>query len=320
MIIGILTLLYLLHGVESASTDGIWLPPLKNLTALNEEHAPTWVAQPPYRETWGIIYNFTITLGLCVYTAIHINIPAPTDSPMKIWFRKLKWMLIALIAPEIVLYTAWAQFYSARSLCKELNEHVHAHNEKVKEIFGKPFNTSTAVLELAPTDEQPVNTTPNMRPEIEIEKHVNEHNEEHETTSAKRPITFSSAVQSPIEEGIIKRGKGEQPAILTSEVQQETEKKLELDDYDLMMGCDIAMGGFVTGQPDTPAQGDNDRNSYQTLDPYDVTYLVNKGEFLRVEQKQIEDKSKADILAKFLLEVVADDVNRPRLESSRVIH
>ncbi|KAI5796003.1 hypothetical protein FPQ18DRAFT_423319 [Pyronema domesticum] len=199
MIIGILTLLYLLHGVESASTDGIWLPPLKNLTALNEEHAPTWVAQPPYRETWGIIYNFTITLGLCVYTAIHINIPAPTDSPMKIWFRKLKWMLIALIAPEIVLYTAWAQFYSARSLCKELNEHV------------------------------------------------------------------------------------------------------KLDDYDLMMGCDIAMGGFVTGQPDTPAQGDNDRNSYQTLDPYDVTYLVNKGEFLRVEQKQIEDKSKADILAKFLV-------------------
>lgn len=67
------------------------------------------------------------------------------------------------------------------------------------------------------------------------------------------------------------------------------------------MGCDIAMGGFVTGQPDTPAQGDNDRNSYQTLDPYDVTYLVNKGEFLRVEQKQIEDKSKADILAKFLV-------------------
>lgn len=46
---------------------------------------------------------------------------------MKIWFRKLKWMLIALIAPEIVLYTAWAQFYSARSLCKELNEHVSKH-------------------------------------------------------------------------------------------------------------------------------------------------------------------------------------------------
>lgn len=105
------------------STDGIqWFPPLRYLTALKEEHAPTWVAQLPYRGTWGILYSCTFTLGLCVYTEIHLNIPARDDTVIIIWLRKLKWMFIALIVPEIVLYTAWAQRYEARRICHELNE------------------------------------------------------------------------------------------------------------------------------------------------------------------------------------------------------
>jgi hypothetical protein len=127
MIIGILTLLYLLCGVDGASPDGIWLPPLKNLTALNKEHAPIWVAQPPYRGTWGILYSCTITLGLCVYTAIHLNVPGPKDSRTRIWIRKIRWMFFALIAPEIVLCTAWTQLHKARSVCKTLNKHVSNH-------------------------------------------------------------------------------------------------------------------------------------------------------------------------------------------------
>ncbi|KAI5792090.1 hypothetical protein FPQ18DRAFT_305392 [Pyronema domesticum] len=55
------------------------------MTALNEDHAPLWVAQPPYRGTWGILYSCTIMLGLCVYTAVHINILTPDDTPMTIY-------------------------------------------------------------------------------------------------------------------------------------------------------------------------------------------------------------------------------------------
>jgi hypothetical protein len=122
MITALFTLFYLLGLADGVSTDVIqWLPPLRNLTALKEEHAPTWVAEPPYRGTWGILYSCTVTLGLCVYTAIHLNIPARDDTVITIWLRKLKWMFIALIAPEIVLYTAWAQWYEARKICNLLN-------------------------------------------------------------------------------------------------------------------------------------------------------------------------------------------------------
>jgi hypothetical protein len=70
--------------------------------------------------------SFTVpplrSVCLCVYTAVHINIPALDDTSMTIFMRKLKWMFIALIAPEVVLYTAWQQWYAARRICKKLNK------------------------------------------------------------------------------------------------------------------------------------------------------------------------------------------------------
>ncbi|KAI5812376.1 hypothetical protein BZA77DRAFT_253280 [Pyronema omphalodes] len=208
MLFRILTLFYLIHEVNGASPDGIWLPPLNNLTALNKEHAPIWVAQPPYRGTWGILYSCTITLGLCVYTAIHINVPAPNDSQTKIWIRKIKWMLLALIAPEFVVSTAWLQFVSARNIHKKLNEHV---------------------------------------------------------------------------------------------MQQENNRRKE-GQYDLMMGYYIAMGGCSTRlQHGALLQDNNERGLTRTLTPEDMVELAVNDVFIRVDPKQIEDKSKADILAKFLV-------------------
>ncbi|KAI5788822.1 hypothetical protein FPQ18DRAFT_412311 [Pyronema domesticum] len=122
MFLGLFTLFNLISSIDGALTNIKWLPLFDNITALNEDDAPLWVAEPPYRGTWGILYSCTIALGLSLY----INIPAATGTSMTIYMRKLKWMFIALIAPEVVLYAAWKEWYAARKICKRLNKLVCA--------------------------------------------------------------------------------------------------------------------------------------------------------------------------------------------------
>jgi hypothetical protein len=75
-----------------------------------------------YRGTWDIIWGFTITLALCVYAAVDPNIPRNEESYYITIFRKIEWMLITLLSPEIVLYSAWLQFCSAKSDIRRLND------------------------------------------------------------------------------------------------------------------------------------------------------------------------------------------------------
>jgi hypothetical protein len=63
-----------------------------------------------------------LTLSLCVYTAIHLNIPTPGELAWKKTMRKAKWVLIGIFAPQVVLYTALQQWWFARRLLNELSQ------------------------------------------------------------------------------------------------------------------------------------------------------------------------------------------------------
>lgn len=63
-----------------------------------------------------------ITLVLCVYTALHLNIPPANSSKTFLTWRKTKWILVGLFAPEVVVYIAWAQ----RQRVKRLSEDVES--------------------------------------------------------------------------------------------------------------------------------------------------------------------------------------------------
>ena len=89
------------------------LPPL-NTTALSTEFAPSWVEGPITRGTFQILWTCIFILFLCVYTAIHPNVPAPWDGFWSHNGRRTKWVLIAIFAPEAVVLAAWQQFVSAR--------------------------------------------------------------------------------------------------------------------------------------------------------------------------------------------------------------
>ncbi|CAN9110090.1 unnamed protein product [Alternaria alternata] len=73
-----------------------------------------WVSTPDSRGTMDIIWSSFLTIFLCTWTAVCLNIPHPNDSKRDVFIRKAKWMFWAIVGPEIVLAVAIGQYASAR--------------------------------------------------------------------------------------------------------------------------------------------------------------------------------------------------------------
>lgn len=65
-----------------------------------------WQSTPNSRGTFDILSTCIITMLLCVWTAVHLNVPPP-GSFWEPKLRKIRWLILALLAPEMVAYTAW---------------------------------------------------------------------------------------------------------------------------------------------------------------------------------------------------------------------
>jgi hypothetical protein len=85
-------------------------------------HTVHWVDPPHTRGTFDLLVSFSATLLLCVWTALHLNIPRQGESVIGKYTRKLGWTLIALFAPELVVFAAWRQWVSAKALCEKVNK------------------------------------------------------------------------------------------------------------------------------------------------------------------------------------------------------
>ncbi|KAI5924203.1 hypothetical protein F4810DRAFT_149801 [Camillea tinctor] len=93
-----------------------------NTTALRTILAPPWVDDVGFRGTSGLVVSCVGTLLACVYTALHLNVLRKSGL-LSVVKAKTKWVAIALMAPELVLYMAAQQFIEARELVKELNSY-----------------------------------------------------------------------------------------------------------------------------------------------------------------------------------------------------
>jgi hypothetical protein len=60
-----------------------------------------WKSEPLERGTYSILSTCIITLALCVWTAIHLNVPAHGEKWPQIR-RKFGWMILGFLAPELV--------------------------------------------------------------------------------------------------------------------------------------------------------------------------------------------------------------------------
>jgi hypothetical protein len=74
------------------------------------------------RTLWDIIWSCAVTLFACTWTAIHPNIPGVDEGKLAIISRRLFIMVIALIAPELIIALAAQQFFSARETAIAFND------------------------------------------------------------------------------------------------------------------------------------------------------------------------------------------------------
>ncbi|KAG2360612.1 hypothetical protein BDR07DRAFT_1412090 [Suillus spraguei] len=76
------------------------------------------------RTLWSIISSCVLTLFACIYTAIHPNILSLKDNLLRtLWWRfGLGTMIMALIAPELIVTWAMRQWLSARQVTRQFQE------------------------------------------------------------------------------------------------------------------------------------------------------------------------------------------------------
>lgn len=100
-----------------------FLYPISALSFGNANITDTvgFVREDNQRDTISLLLSCFATLGLCVYSAVHLNVPRKGDSNVRVLIRECKWCIIGLFAPELLLYTAWRQLASARQLRYEIN-------------------------------------------------------------------------------------------------------------------------------------------------------------------------------------------------------
>jgi len=80
-----------------------------------------WVSSPEGRGTIDIVWSSFLTIFLCTWTAVCLNIPHPDASTLHRLWTKVKWMLWAIVGPELVLAVAIGQFASARRSVKRFH-------------------------------------------------------------------------------------------------------------------------------------------------------------------------------------------------------
>ncbi|KAJ7843951.1 hypothetical protein B0H13DRAFT_2097232 [Mycena leptocephala] len=71
------------------------------------------------RQLSDIVWGCLATIFACTWVSVHPNVPPPDQSWLALFGQRLKMMLIAVIAPEIMVGFAARQYFAARKLSKE---------------------------------------------------------------------------------------------------------------------------------------------------------------------------------------------------------
>ncbi|KAG1766124.1 hypothetical protein EV702DRAFT_797333 [Suillus placidus] len=72
------------------------------------------------RSLWNIVWSCCLTIFACTWTAIHPNIPGINESKFAKMIRRILLMVLAMMAPELMITWATRQFFSARKTAKEV--------------------------------------------------------------------------------------------------------------------------------------------------------------------------------------------------------
>lgn len=97
------------------SPNAVFPVPVNNTELLG------FVPSPTGRGTLDILRSCLVTLVICLWTCLHLNLPPPASTALGNLRRRLKWMAITAIAPEYVAALAINEFFIARRGVREIN-------------------------------------------------------------------------------------------------------------------------------------------------------------------------------------------------------
>jgi hypothetical protein len=98
-----------------------------------------WIGQPKQRTTFGILSFCFTTLIICVWSTLHFNIPTKRHTATRRFVLQVSWMVIALLAPEFLLYLAINERIRAGTLLKKALE-FHPHLAKPPGMLARMDN------------------------------------------------------------------------------------------------------------------------------------------------------------------------------------
>lgn len=115
-----------------------WLP----LTSAyqNSTMVYGWVNDPDGRGTFTILSSCILTLSLCVYTSIHLNVRPYKQTELQSWVETTKWVFFGILAPELMVFVAWRQYMSARALDQIVNSLKERSAEEAKDSKARVRN------------------------------------------------------------------------------------------------------------------------------------------------------------------------------------
>ncbi|KUI56207.1 hypothetical protein VP1G_03619 [Cytospora mali] len=128
----------------------------------------SWQPQPDYRGTFGIISTCFVTLALCTWKIVHLNLPGvcpEEDLPWSAWWkrgttksmrhrlvhifgghqltRQIGWLLIGLFAPELIAFAAFRQYWDVKSL-QAFMEHIYLKKDRPRSWWSAGLSRSRA--------------------------------------------------------------------------------------------------------------------------------------------------------------------------------
>ena len=81
-----------------------------------------FVGDPNGRGPASLVISCLLTLVLCVWSALHLNVPSQSDMRVYRLLVNARWIIIGMYAPELVVFTAWRQWSSAKILGKLVHD------------------------------------------------------------------------------------------------------------------------------------------------------------------------------------------------------
>ncbi|KAJ6533590.1 hypothetical protein B0H19DRAFT_965079, partial [Mycena capillaripes] len=72
------------------------------------------------RKLFDIVWGCLATIFAATWVSVHPNVPPPNQSRLALFWRRLRMMLVAIIAPELMVGFAARQFLTARSYSKDI--------------------------------------------------------------------------------------------------------------------------------------------------------------------------------------------------------